>query len=338
MARESDTSGLPSARAMSCSSAIELVPNCSTLYRILPSPVQRRIARLPSLRRSFSAYNVRTKEQETTIARHSWTGDLDMGFVEDGPGLASSNSGRCSSRSSVSMTPSSNGAATPCAMGRGLRHATHGKPTLARKIHSRTDVPSGINLLEAVVAGAQDPDPRNGAVSRQQYIHTTAYLLHGLPQDLTPYEATTIEQALPIVLQESSNKERRPLVEGRSNSRSIPRRILATGIVQLFLLFQLCLPFLQLLLRNAYQYDRTHRITERVAAASVSALDSMGKKAVDFFGAILRSGNGRGIQILAAFSVWWIKEVSSGIHEGVENCVGIADKRREEGTIVESRE
>ncbi len=254
-----------------------------------------------------------------------------MGFVEDGPGLASSNSGRCSSRSSVSMTPSSNGAATPSAMGRGLRHATHGKPTLAQKIHSRTDVPSGINLLEAVVAGAQDPDPRNGAVSRQQYIHTTAYLLHGLPQDLTPYEATTIEQALPIVLQESSNKERRPLVEGRSNSRSIPRRILATGIVQLFLLFQL-------LLRNAYQYDRSHRLTERVAAASVSALDSMGKKGVDFFGAILRSGNGRGMQILAAFSVWWIKEVSSGIHEGVENCVGIADKRREEGMIVESRE
>ncbi len=64
----------------------------------------------------------------------------------------------------------------------------------------------------------------------------------------------------------------------------------------------------------------------------------MGKKGVDFFGAILRSGNGHGMQILAAFSVWWIKEVSSGIHEGVENCVGIADKRREEGMIVESRE
>lgn len=197
--------------------------------------------------------------------------------------------------------------------------------------------PLGINLLEAVVAEARDPDSRDSALTRQQYIHTMAYLLHGLPQDLTPHEATTIEQALPVVLQEPSDRDRRPLLEGRSGTRSLPRRVLATGIVQLFLLFQLFLPYLQLLLRNAYQYDRTHRITERVTAASVSTLDSLGKKGIELFGAILRSGNGRGIQIVAAFSVWWIKEVSSGIHEGVENCVGIADKRRAKGGMVEGR-
>jgi len=164
-----------------------------------------------------------------------------------------------------------------------------------------------------------------------------AYLLHGLPQDLTQHEATIIEQALPAVLQESSNEARRPQIEGRSDTRSYLRRILATGIVQLFLLFQLFLPYFQLCLRNAYQYDRTHRITERVAAASVSALDNIGKRGVEFLGTIIRSGNGRGIQLLAAFSVWWIKEVSGGIHEGVENCVGIADKRREEGVAVQRR-
>lgn len=260
-----------------------------------------------------------------------------MGFVEDRSGSASSNSGRSSSRSSVSMTPSNSGAATPSAMGRGLRHATHGEPTLTGKSTVELMCRLGINLLEAVVAEARDPDSRDSALTRQQYIHTMAYLLHGLPQDLTQHEATTIEQALPVVLQASSNEDRGPLLEGLSGTRSFPRRILATGIVQLFLLFQLFLPYLQLLLRNAYQYDRTHRITERVAAASVSALDSMGKKGIEIFGAILRSGNGRGIQVLAAFSVWWIKEVSSGIHEGVENCVGIADKRREEGVIVERR-
>jgi len=127
MAQESDNAELQMARPMSCSSAIEIVPKCSSLYRILPSPVQRRIARLPSLRRSFSAYTIQPKEQESTIARHSWAGDLDVGFVEDSSGVASSNSGRCSSRSSVSITPSNSGAATPGAMGRGLRHATHGK-------------------------------------------------------------------------------------------------------------------------------------------------------------------------------------------------------------------
>lgn len=142
MALESDTSRPQSARTMSCSSAIELVPNRSTLYRILPSPLQRRIAQLPSLRRSFSAYNVRTNEQESSIARHSWTGDLDVGFVQDCSGTASSNSGRCCSRSLVSMTPSNSGAASRSAMGRGLRHATHGKPKLAGKIRSGIDVPA----------------------------------------------------------------------------------------------------------------------------------------------------------------------------------------------------
>lgn len=195
---------------------------------------------------------------------------------------------------------------------------------------------SGINLLEALVAEAQDPSPQKRTLPRQQYIYTMAYLLHGLPQDLTPHEATTIEQALPPGLQKSSKCDKESPVEGRSGYRSLPRRMLASVIVQLFLLIQLLLPYLRLLLTSAYTYDRTHRITERALTASMTTLDSIGRKGADLVQSIIRSGNGRGIQVIAALSFWWFQEMASGIHEGMENCVDIADKRREQGVVVET--
>ena len=196
---------------------------------------------------------------------------------------------------------------------------------------------AGISLLGAVVAEAQHSEPRNRAFSRQQYIHTVAYLLHGLPQDLNQHEVTTLETSLPPALQKPIPNDGESSTKGSSDSRSFPHRVLASGIVQLFVLFHIFLPYLQLVLKSAYEYDRTHRITERALAASISAVDNVGKKGVGILGYILRSGNGRGIQILAALSVWWIKEVSSGIHEGVENCVEIAEKRKGEGVMDKRR-
>lgn len=127
MAQDTDRSEFQMTPSTSCSAPSEGVPICSTFYRFLPSPVQRRIPRLPSLRRSLSAYNVRPREQETTIARRSWTGDLDVGFVEDQSILSSSSSGSSSPSSSRSHTLPRTKAATS-APAREWRHAIHGEP------------------------------------------------------------------------------------------------------------------------------------------------------------------------------------------------------------------
>ena len=201
-------------------------------------------------------------------------------------------------------------------------------PPVACLARLRTNRFLGINLLETVIAEAQYPEQRNQAFSRQQYIHALAYLLHGLPQDLNEHEATTLQNALPSTLGRPHETDAQRMDKGQRNSRSLPHRALASAIVQLFLLLQILLPYLRLFLRATYDYERTNRVAERALAASVSAIDSIGKTSIDILRSILKNGNGRAIQVVAALSVWWMQEISSGIQEGVENCVDIVDNGR----------
>ena len=109
---------------------------------------------------------------------------------------------------------------------------------------------------------------------------------------------------------------------------SVVHRLCASGIVQIFLFFQVFLPYLRHLIQLLYQFERTNHVSERVLATGMSVLDSVGKKGSDVLGIILRSGNGRMIQLVAAVSIWWIKEVSNGIQDGVEGCVELVDESK----------
>lgn len=105
----------------------------SMLYSMLPSPVQRRLPRVPSIRRSFSTYSMRANE-DTAVARRSGTGsELDFGFIEDSSVATSVESSPCRSRSSISMTPPSPARAP---LGREMRHAAHGNVILPKKTTS----------------------------------------------------------------------------------------------------------------------------------------------------------------------------------------------------------
>ena len=159
--------------------------------------------------------------------------------------------------------------------------------------------------------------------------------MRGLPQDLNQHEAAALESALPPRLQNPDADERNLAVRQSRGSRSYPRRVLASTIVQLFLLLQILLPYFRLFLRTAYEYNRTHRISERAIAASVGALEHITNRGANFIGGMIRSSNGYGIQVLTALSVWWIREVSNGIQDGVENCVELADRRKGGEMMVE---
>lgn len=193
----------------------------------------------------------------------------------------------------------------------------------------------GARLLETVITEAKYPSSRNQSLARQQYINSVAYLLHGLPQDLDPHEVTTLENAMPPALRISAANNGKRSTSHKIGPRSLPRRTLASAIVQLFLFFQIFLPYLQLFLKSAYDYDRTHRISERALAAGVSVLDNIGSKSFELIRNLVKSGKGHSFQVLAALSIWWIREISSGIQEGMENCVELTDKRKGDVVMVE---
>jgi hypothetical protein len=147
----------------------------------------------------------------------------------------------------------------------------------------------GLNLLSYSIEESsnlsQPNSQSNSSFARQLYIHSLSYLLRGLPTDLSPDEQLSIRSALPstvvspiTISQASSSTPETKLNITRSQPPSILHRTLASTILQLFILFQFLLPYLRVLLNRAYQYERQHRITEKVLASGVDVVDGMGRK------------------------------------------------------------
>lgn len=97
---------------------------------------------------------------------------------------------------------------------------------------------------------------------------------------------------------------------------SLLHRTLATTIIQLFILAQFILPYLKYLLAAAYQYDREHKISEKILSQSIETIDSLGKTGLSLTGAIYGMGDGKVGQMITETAAWFIEGVTGGIHEG----------------------
>ncbi|KAI9825685.1 MAG: hypothetical protein M1832_001029 [Thelocarpon impressellum] len=203
----------------------------------------------------------------------------------------------------------------------------------------------GLNLIGLSVEESRgvsdEANDDEAMLGRQLYIHGLTYLLKGLPSDLTPEEQLTVRGALPETVAEPLRLEVRDqqlLIgstgDGHSDAESAPEtpsmlhRALASTIVQLFLLLQLLLPYAKTLLVNAYAYERSHRVSEKMLAGALDAADALGRRGVEVGGAVGKMGDGRVGQMARALAAWWVESVAGGICDGVgEGMVILGAKR-----------
>lgn len=99
--------------------------------------------------------------------------------------------------------------------------------------------------------------------------------------------------------------------------RSYLHRLLASSIVQFFLIVQFLLPYIRILLRQVYHYERSHRIMERLVTATLDAADSLGKGSVSLGSTVLRLNEGKVGTAFTNVAAWWVEGVAGGIYEGV---------------------
>ena len=187
----------------------------------------------------------------------------------------------------------------------------------------------GLTLLESAIAEAQYPDENSRVFARQLYIHSLTYLLRGLPEELSSVEVASLRTALPIALQNHENKEPDAIEPNHPPTQppSLLHRLLASGIVQLFVFFRVVLPYLRTVLQSAYQYERTHHLSERAFASGIAAADRVGRRGAGLMDTLLSSGNGKMGGLLVATIVWWIEGISGGINEGVGQGMAILGKQ-----------
>jgi hypothetical protein len=97
------------------------------------------------------------------------------------------------------------------------------------------------------------------------------------------------------------------------------------------------MPYLRYLARAAYQYDREHKITEKVVAQSIETVDLVGKRGLTVGSAVWGMGDGKVGQYIGETAKWFVDGVTGGIHEGVGEGMVIMGVGRPQGLRVESR-
>jgi hypothetical protein len=184
----------------------------------------------------------------------------------------------------------------------------------------------GLNLLSIAVEESasisQDQNVGNADFARQIYLHAITYFLRALPSDLTTEEQLSIRSALPTGVVEPLRLEASQLYTPQTRIASSPppsllHRTLASTIIQFFIIFQFILPYLKQLLTAAYQYDRSHKISEKVLSQSILTVDSIARAGVAATGVLCGMSDGKVGQMITDTIVWILEGVTGGIHEGV---------------------
>ncbi|KAK8243168.1 hypothetical protein IWZ00DRAFT_357768 [Phyllosticta capitalensis] len=311
----------------------------STVYAILPALIQSRIPRLRSLRRTVSNFRNSTPAQPRQSLPYTcgpdasasqtppprYTSRPSSATRRRGSGVSDSGSVQTLSDDAlIDERPSSSSSATPLPVYRAFEMQSGINWKYANQ---------GLSLLttalqEQSTLGALDHS--TPSFSRQLYLHALTYLLKGLPSDLSADEKLSIETALPpdtikVVHVDAANGQlvcsdsQRTAVHARNPppEPSWLHRMLAASIVQLFLFLHLLLPYVKLFLSQAYQYEREHRISERLFASSIQTVDELGRRSIRVTNAICQMNDGKVGQALNDLTLWWLRAVTGGIHEGV---------------------
>ncbi|KAJ5788933.1 uncharacterized protein N7518_005944 [Penicillium psychrosexuale] len=179
------------------------------------------------------------------------------------------------------------------------------------------------NLLRNAGYEAQQPQA-DGRLARSLYFNALIYLLDALPSDLTNEETSMLQHHIPepVKVELTTYSQPSGYMEGANHTicpppRSYLHKFLASMILQLFILLRFLLPYAKVLLRQIYEYDRTHRITRRIMTITLEAADGLGKGGVNIGAAVSKFNEGRIGAALTNFAVWWMEGVAGGIYEGV---------------------
>ncbi|KAE8377806.1 hypothetical protein BDV26DRAFT_203091 [Aspergillus bertholletiae] len=158
---------------------------------------------------------------------------------------------------------------------------------------------------------------------RSLYMDALCYLLQALPADLTYEETARIRKCLPgrvsssLTAPSTAGFANQPVNTRHPAERSYLHRLLASSIVHFFLLLQFLMPYLKIVLHRLYQFERSHRVTERVVSASLDAADTLGRRSVSLGTTVLSIHDGKLGVAVSSLAAWWVEGIAGGIYEGI---------------------
>ncbi|KAK4504119.1 hypothetical protein PRZ48_005034 [Zasmidium cellare] len=189
---------------------------------------------------------------------------------------------------------------------------------------------TGFALLSLAAQEDANATPSSTRLTRRGYIDGVACMLRGLPAELTEDEELSIREALPTSVDAAAFEEQRLAVQQGSKARarhsatptsrqSALHQCVAEITLYIFLAISFVLPYLQLLVRQAYQFDRKHKISDRVFAQSVIAADVMGKRTMTMASSICAMNDGKVGDSMKEIGIYLVQGFSGGIYDGLRD-------------------
>ncbi|TEY38171.1 hypothetical protein BOTCAL_0492g00080 [Botryotinia calthae] len=301
------------------------VKEASMLYSMLPNVVQSRLPRIPSIRKSVDIYGfVSGRKSESTLSGANTPGSISSSSTTTLINERSSISSDGETDSYFLDDSHSSDEDFPQLLKNGQLLQTieflETNSGIAWKFANQ-----GYNLLalafEESSAISQNTRFSNTSLARQLYVHGLTYLLRALPSDLSTEEKISLQSAMPAEIvesiQEESNTSENSQDSNTGEPPSLLQKSIAAIIIQLFILFQFILPYLKHLLTSAYQYDRTHKISEKVLSKGIVTVDTIGKSGLAVTSAVYGMSDGKVGQAITDAVAWVVEGVTGGLHDGV---------------------
>lgn len=175
----------------------------------------------------------------------------------------------------------------------------------------------------------RDIDETCTSLTRQLYMHGMAYLLQGLPATLTPEETTSLRAVIPQgLIGLPAGPSMHALIpvshrtsvsqEGPPQEPTILHRITATCVFQIIMLVQFLLPYMKVLLAQAYQFERRHQITRRMIDTGVTTVDELGRRSLKLSQMVCQMNDGKVGQAINEMTLLCVRSVTGGIQQGIE--------------------
>lgn len=270
------------------------------MHAILPSVLHSRIPLLASVQRTISNYGNRSTNLVGEVLVRSAHGNTDLEVEGRRMELAKSNQEKLAT--AEEGHPSEDG--TPY-------NESFLKPSPTR---------IGSQLLNAAAVECHHQDPQSQAFARQLHINGMAYLLQGLPQDLTDQEILHLRCALPQSLERSPHSGN---TSSKSRKPSILHRGIATAVLILCLILRLTLPYIKYFLAVAYNYERSHHVRENALALSMNLVDHFGKIGVGVMGTAANN------KLMVDVITYCVEGICGGLNEGLGEGTRLIGVRNE---------
>ncbi|KAL4893791.1 hypothetical protein BDV59DRAFT_177150 [Aspergillus ambiguus] len=169
-------------------------------------------------------------------------------------------------------------------------------------------VVDAMHLFHASMLEARKDDRDNRTV-RSLYIDATGHILDCLPPGLDQNELARIRSHFPDQLelgQMEPARDRPP--------RSAVYRLIASGIICLFIAMRFLAPYIKGVMNGLYRYERAYRVTERVTAGTLNVAHNVGVAILD---------RDQPKAFLADLVTWGVENIGAGVYEGVKEGLSV---------------